>query len=268
MALVHHVSFPFRYLLLNNVTDVATIIAALNTELQALGWIDEGGMGTGPFKNPTGTDGKFLRITLTRSSATLMYWLCSDSGQLVINNSNSPPNTGLGIPVGGANVHLVTGTDFICADVAAATPECFMVGRMDIWPDSMATCVNSFFCTRGPRTNAGVLGNQTLQNIMARREDTGAYIEMGSTYDELMRPYSQQNELVSCGGSRLTIPMVLVNYVTAVYLGCFPLCILANSNNYAYGAIINAPIGDGQVGQFRVVALSNASLRILAVRIA
>ena len=262
MGVPNFLASTFRYKILSPCTNVSQIIAALNDELVVNGnWTDEGGLGTGPFKSPVNAlDLSYMTITLTVVSATRLRWVCNDSGLYLINNQTS---TCQDIDATGTVVHIVASDDLVVVDSNRATPECFWICRLKVWPDVSGRVPSLFACSQGPRNNAGTFGNNYVTSKFIRDETGTSYSP--SAYMLLARPYGDYAKGFSVSGGIMCWPVEFCNHNTGVLLGRIPLVVMTD-DSFLAGAVINVPIGDGTVKPFRVIGLAGNSSRKLAVR--
>lgn len=268
MAVPNFLAGAFRYLAINPCTDVAQIIAALATELVALGWTDLSGVGTGPFRSPVVTiDASYFEAAFERTSATRLKITYTDFRGLVM--SEAAAYNYLDIDAGGTIVHLHTAADLLVIDSARATYECSWACRLNIWPDTQGLDASNFACGRGPRNTSGNLSNQYISNFRVKQ-----YLD--STYGTLnaWMPYSMygtSDYLQAPNGMAVFCPYEFLDYgvypsYISVLLGRVPHVVMVPSNLFAIGASVLVPIDNGIMGTFRVMGLSANTNRVVAVR--
>jgi hypothetical protein len=252
----------FRYLLLTGVTDVATIISALNAELVTNGaWTDRGGNGVGPFRSPSRAyDSSWMQIALTRDSATRLSWVCTDHKSAQINNQTS---TKQDIDSAGSAVHILTGPDIVMVDVARSTPECFYLARLNDYPD--VNVESSFVCSIGPRNNSGALAYQTLQDAYGHDVGRTSY---GTYQNMLLRAINQTTVTPRTWlGDYMYYPLEFVgSYATNMLSGTVPHVVICPSA-LSYGTQVTIKIDTNTTAAFRVCGITAVSYRRLAMRI-
>lgn len=262
MSVSSFLSGPFRYLSRANVTDVATIISDIASEFAAVGgWSDESGVGTGPFNSDEQAgDKSCMRLQLTRVSATQLRINIWDQRAALINNQTS---SCIDIDAGGTVIHLFTGPDHLGIHAARATPEFFMLARLDPFPHVKGEVRYSFVATAGPRNDANTLTNNGLKNWFVLPINVYAYSSSAIAAMTVSCNAGGQNPIT------LSNKQVVYQYALAdnnkIMLGTLPHVMLVPAT-LAFGSTVTIPIDVGVTGDFFVVGLVSADYQRLAVR--
>ena len=135
MAIPYFLDTYYDYDFIGGVTDVNTIITALNTQLvttppAASKWTDTGGTGVGPFRSPADTNGNYFTITLARVSATHLHFSMVDRYGLPV-GANVP----IDIDGGGTDVNIYSGPYHLAVSSELATPVAVWCGVLEQSPD-------------------------------------------------------------------------------------------------------------------------------------
>jgi hypothetical protein len=264
MAIPAFWNTAFRYLELQAVTDVNTIIAGINAELTALGWIDQGGAGTGPWKSPARADGVFFRIATARVSATRLSWTVYDQNGMVV--TINAANYLQDIDAGGCNVQIYSGTMHFCVNSQRATQEAFYAWVFDQSPDSLLYPRPMYGCSTGPRTSDGTLRNYNWasQNCMMPNE---AQYYARSSY-AVLRGTSTYYPQRTLAGTALFHPAEFCNYNlgSGTFFGRIPMAITIDITGLAAGSEVTVPIDAGVNAVFKVVAPPGYGQQFLAFR--
>ena len=255
MGIPAHWNSTFRYKEALAVVDVQTIINDLYTELVTNGgWTcPVGGVGETPteFKSPTRSDGVFITLNCSRISATRMAYMAKDHMGLLINNQT---DTRQDIDGTGTTVHYYTGEFHVCVNTERTTPECWAVGMLDQTPDSFSSVLAMYWCTRGPRLNAGTWDSNSWVSTFARERGATSYT--GVTRGNLIGYYTTHRRQHG-NGTWLIEPWEMTGYNPDydVLLGRVFQAILV-SDQFAWAAEITVPLGDGaSTGVFKVVGI-------------
>ncbi len=261
MAISSFLNTDYRYYSRLAVTDVATIIADLATELVASGWTDEDGVGTGPFSSPEEVgDGSLMWLVLTSLAATQLQIQVYDHAGCLINNQTA---SRLYIDAGGTNISYFTGPRHCFVSAARATPECFGVARLDQYPHIDGEVRSNFVCTQGPRNNAGSLTNYSLAYWFGLQLNATSY--SGSYISPASMNVGVTGRLSVDGGKNMCYPLYFADYNNKMRMGCMPQAMLVPSS-IAFGTVVTIPIDVGVTGDFVVVGIATADYFRLAVR--
>lgn len=269
MAVPDFLAHSFRYKVTLAVTDVNTIISDLNAELvtnpaAADKWTDLGGSGVGPFKSPVAADGSYMKITLTRASATSLDIVVNDTNGLLVNNQTSNK---IYIDAAGTTVRLVTGPDICLINSDRATQECFFCARLNIWPQDPLKVRASFIASMGPRNNAGTLQNQNWYNCFSLLQYGTSYQSSIYSVNYSVDNPATESHLISVTGAYIFMPWLFVGGSYHLLMGRVPQMLLVDGNA-VLGTEFTVPVDVGVNGTFRVFGLTAAQYRRVATRIA
>ena len=143
---------PFSYTELLAVTDVATAIAGIHTALIALGWTDDSGVGTGPWKTPARSDGAFFKIAMTRTSATRLSFMMYDQAGI---NVSAGTAYCMDVEVAGNPFQIYAGTMHLALNSARpAQHESAWFSMMDQTPEPLTFPQAYYRMYSGPRVGS------------------------------------------------------------------------------------------------------------------
>ena len=270
MAVPDFLSSAFRATQYVAVTDVNTIIAALNTELVTNGvWTDTGGTGVGPFKSvPNALDGSYIIITVARISATRISYVIKDHLGLMVNEMSNPYLSTTQDIDSGITVGIYSGPNHVCVETYRATPETWYAVRLNVWPDTPGQVRTSFVSSFGPRDTNGSTLSKTIDAIWNR-----ALADLVYGTNVMTVPHSSyltnNLKLYSPSGAYIFVPVEIVDSASSVFLGRYPQ-MLMGPTNLIQGSTYTVPIDVGVTGTFRVLYLSTMTnhSRFIAIRTA
>jgi hypothetical protein len=253
----------FRYDSLVGVTDVSTIIAAVDTALRALGWTDTSGTHVGPWISPTRADGVFMKIGMTRTSATRITYALSDQS-----NINVFAGTGAylqDIDAGGTPVQIYTGPLHFCVNSQRAAQETFWCGFLDQTPDPLAVPRALLLSFNGPRTSDGTLRSYTWKYVNAMVPGATSYAQKQIAVE---RGASSQSYRRTVNNIALFAPAEFADSSTAPYyfLGRLFQAVTIDSTGLSYGSEVTIPLDAGVTGVFKVVACAAEYQQFIAFR--
>lgn len=128
MAIPAYLAGDYRYLSTLAVTDVATIISGLRTELPAVGWTETA---TGVFQSPADTFGRYVVLTVSSVSTTRLQFKVDDHSSVTIYDGT------FDIDAAGNEVRYYTGPDYCFVEsLRAAAAECGMVFKPNADPET------------------------------------------------------------------------------------------------------------------------------------
>ena len=264
MAVPDFLSHGFRYTIYNGVTDVSTVIAALNTELVTNGaWTDTGGTGVGPFKCPVNAiDGSFITITVVRVSQGVISYQVFDHQGLAV-TGGSPYRQD--ITIGGTSVVIYSGPDYVFVESLMVTPEVWACARMNVWPETPGIVRTFFAATYGPCNSSGTTVGRGLLDWLTRHVTTTAYTTNTDCFPHVNYNNATPCLMVSASGANIYAPFEFID--ANLLYGRIPQAVVCQAG-LAFGTIVTLPLDTGVTGNFRVISLITALNRRLAVRVA
>jgi hypothetical protein len=255
---------PFSYTELAGVTDVSTIIAGVHAAVTALGWTDESGLGTGPWKTPARADGIFFRIALARISATRLGWTMYD--QAGLNVSINVSNYLQDIDAGGTPVQIYAGTLHLCVNTQRASQETFWCCVLDQTPDPMSYPRALYIHYTGPRTADGTLRNYQWSSVNMMEPGGTTYGTRGTL--AITRANSGTYFRRTMSGTALFSPAEYGSYnnQNGLLYGRIPMAIAIDKTGLNYGSEVTVPIDAGVNAVFKIVACMDMYNQYLAFR--
>lgn len=249
MAVPVFLNTAYRYLSTLAVTDVNTIISDLNAELLALPdpWIDNGGVGTGPWQSPTRADGAFIKITAARISATRISWIVNDHNDMLVNNAT---DTRQDIDAAGTEIRYFTGPFHVCVDSIRAAPETWFCAILDKTPEDLANPRPTYVAHKAPRDTAGTLDGSRYWSYLWMLIVGGTAYTSGYTYAAIRLPQVQVVDRLTVSGALMFVPYEIQE--NDWFHGRIPQVLLVDSGQ-AFGAELVVPLDTGVSGTFKVV---------------
>lgn len=269
MAAPAYLAGGFRVLSVAGVSDVATIITNLVTELVSNGWTDTGGAGTGPVKSPVGDDGTYITVTLIRETITRLRYNVRDNFGRMVNCMNTADPlliTRQDIDAGGTTVGIYSGPDYFFVDSERATRELFGACKLQTHPYVSGVHVRtSFAATNGPRDYNGGLSAQTIFEWGVWPLETANYSSVGNA--ACYRGYSENIVRRHPTGAYVHRPINIV-HSDGSWFGIVPQVIMIH-DGLAFGATYTVVIdSDGNTGTFKVIGWAARTQAKGAVRVA
>ena len=254
---------PFSYQELQAVTDVATVITALNAQLLALGWTDQSGTGAGPWKTPARADGVFFRIGAVRTSATRITWTMYDQAGLLVMGSGTADLQD--IEATGCPVQIYAGTLHLAVNSQRATPEAAWFCVLDQTPDVINIPRAVYMCTQGPRTSDGTLRNYTWgSQCYSMPPGSTSYASQGPN-GFANAPAGACYRKTAAGTALITSPG-FGDYSKPVFWGRIPQCIAIDQTGLSFGSEVTAPIDAGVNAVFKVIGVPASFYQYIAFR--
>lgn len=256
---------PYSYTEVAGVTDINGLIAAVHAALTApaLGWTDESGVGTGPWRTPTRADGVFFRVSLTRTSATrVTYQMYDQAGVNVMGTLNCC----MDIDAGGTMMHIYAGTLHLAITSARAVHESNFFAVLDQTPEPINVPNALYIAYVGPRTSDGVLRNYGW-NFSCRR-DPGATAYNTGKQSAVQRMNGGGYRRRTIGLTALFAPAEYCDsgITPPTWLGRIPQSIVVDDAIFPIGSEITVPIDAGTNAVFKVLGCGVFSQQRIAFR--
>ena len=255
-------SSTYRYLSVQNITDVSTIISTLDTELVAAGWTSNGG---GSYTSPVDAAGRFHTDVFTRVSQGVLSMLTKDQGNVTISTSRLSIN----ISAGFSNIVI-----FMCGQyhlhVEAQLPDgtfsYLASGILDESPEAQ-NAHNKYVYHQGSLNSGGtaqnsnvfylwMIDNATPGNV-ARVVDFVQNNNNAATRLTLSGNPIMRAKEVACSTAILTLPIA----------GRLYQHLFVPNTVFRAGAIVQLPIDGATLGTFYVCGGPAGSWYYQAVRI-
>jgi hypothetical protein len=271
----------FAYTPLSNVSDMATVITAVDTMLTSTlpvtptavfpsgqRWTN---LGSGVYKSPVDSAGRFMLVTLVRVSAIRLQFRIDDptgllqDGRMDLSNVNSP------VFIYGGPGHLIieefnsqSGVWEICAAIISdPTPEPLLASPVYVW------------CRTSRDAGGGLQGNNGSCDWWMGRNSGGSNTTGSGFVKLLTRPHMPAQDttathLQTQAGSNVAAPAAIEIPITTNAnnqrnVGKLYQCCLVDGNQVA-GGDLPIPIDTGVIGTFRVLHLGPAGCVQFAVQ--
>jgi hypothetical protein len=253
-------------------TLLTTTLSATPTPLYPSGerWTSLGG---GAYQSPLDSAGRWMKLILTRTSATRLKWDLYDPTGQVMNGVSGGTNCGeIDIAAGGSVVNIFGGPAHIVVEANnAGTWETAMGVITDPSPEPLASS-NVYVWGRARRdTTSGVVANsQNLQYWLGRfmNGTTAGYNNLGAIV-AMPSQFTTASHLRTQAGSEVAAPQYITPWlgsgsVPGLNAGRLYQHVIVDGNQVP-GVDLNIPIDTGLTGQFHVLQIGTGGNQ-LAVR--
>ena len=245
MAVPGYLASSYRYLKLTGVGDSQAILDALDTELEAASWTDEG---SGTYKSPVDADGRFFKITITRVPTTGLEMTVKDQNgtSVCVRRAYTSGVT--------STVYIFVGQYHLFIEIVrgSAAPEYLAAGILDFGPENQSQS-SRYVYGGGKRNSATNDYNDYIDNWAMIDNVTATIMARGM----MLRPYSHDYAPLYTPGNNLIFhPLCLfatTASMTMAYAGRMYQTILLYNWACESGDIIAVPIDGSTLANFCVV---------------
>jgi hypothetical protein len=269
----------FAFTTLAGVTDVQTIINAISTMLTATlsatptGVYPSGeqwtSLGGGAFQAPTDVSGRFMKVTVVRTTIVRMEFKIEDPTGVLLDGE-------IDIAAGGSTVNIYGGPGHLLVEANnAGTWETARAIMTDPTPEPLSASTVFVWCaTHRNAAGGGAIGNAANADYWSGRYYGGTLA--GVTFANLlarMRMPAQDNGSThfrtqagsDCAGPQYISVDSAANTDDNRNAGKLYQCVSVDSNQVA-GTDLNIPIDTGVTGTFRVLHLGPNGMTQFAIR--